>query len=126
MYAKGYQFEIIEDIGSGINYRKKGLKELLSKISNHEISKIVILYKDRLVRFGYEMIEYLCQINSIEIEIVDNTEYSKEQELTDDLVQIITVFANRLYGQRSKKTKKLIDGVKANVTIKKDKAKTGI
>ncbi len=126
MYAKGYQFEIIEDIGSGINYRKKGLKELLSKISNHEISKIVILYKDRLVRFGYEMIEYLCQINSIEIEIVDNTEYSKEQELTDDLIQIITVFANRLYGQRSKKTKKLIDEVKANVTVKKDKAKTDI
>ena len=126
MYAKGYQFEIIEDIGSGINYRKKGLKELLSKISNHEISKIVILYKDRLVRFGYEMIEYLCQINSIGIEIVDNTEYSKEQELTDDLIQIITVFANRLYGQRSKKTKKLIDEVKANVTVKKDKAKTDI
>ena len=126
MYAKGYQFEIIEDIGSGINYRKKGLKELLSKISNHEISKIVILYKDRLVRFGYEMIEYLCQINSIEIEIVDNTEYSKEQELTDDLIQIITVFANRLYGQGSKKTKKLIDGVKANVTVKKDKAETDI
>ena len=124
MYAKGYQFEIIEDIGSGINYRKKGLKELLSKISNHEISKVVILYKDRLVRFGYEMIEYLCQINGVEIEIIDNTEYSKEQELTDDLIQIITVFSNRLYGQRSKKTKKLIDEVKANAVIKEDTAET--
>jgi len=124
MYAKGYQFEIIEDIGSGINYRKKGLKELLSKISNHEISKVVILYKDRLVRFGYEMIEYLCQINGVEIEIIDNTEYSKEQELTDDLIQIITVFANRLYGQRSKKTKKLIDEVKANADRKNDTSET--
>ena len=124
MYAKGYQFEIIEDIGSGINYRKKGLKELLSKISNHEISKLVILYKDRLVRFGYEMIEYLCQINSVEIEIIDNTEYSKEQELTDDLIQIITVFAGRLYGKGSKKTKKLIDEVKANAVVKKDTTKT--
>ena len=113
MYAKGYQFEMIEDIGSGINYRKKGLKELLSKINNREISKVVVLYKDRLVRFGYEMIEYLCQINGVEIEIIDNTGYSKEQELTDDLIQIITVFANRLYGQRSKKTKRLIDEVKA-------------
>lgn len=114
MYAKGYQFEIIEDIGSGINYKKKGLQSLLAKINNHEITKIVILYKDRLVRFGYEMIEYLCQINGVEIEIIDNTEYSKEQELTDDLIQIITVFANRLYGQRSKKTKRLIDEVKNN------------
>lgn len=122
MYAKGYQFEIIEDIGSGINYKKKGLQELLSKISNHEISKIVVLYKDRLVRFGYEMIEYLCQINGVEIEIIDNSEQSKEQELTDDLIQIITVFANRLYGQRSKKTKKLIDEVKANAVDKENTA----
>ena len=118
MYAKGYQFEIITDIGSGINYKKKGLQELIKKINNQEISKVVILYKDRLLRFGYELIEYLCEINNIEIEIVDHTEQSKEQELTDDLIQIITVFANRLYGQRSKKTKQLIDEVKRNVTRK--------
>lgn len=116
MYAKGYQFEIIEDIGSGINYKKKGLQKLISMISNREISKIVVLYKDRLIRFGFELIEYLCSINNIEIEIIDNTTHSKEQELTDDLIQIITVFANRLYGQRSKKTKKLIDEVKKNAT----------
>lgn len=116
MYAKGYQFEIIEDIGSGINYKKKGLQKLISMISNREISKIVVLYKDRLIRFGFELIEYLCSINNIEIEIIDNTTHSKEQELTDDLIRIITVFANRLYGQRSKKTKKLIDEVKKNAT----------
>lgn len=75
-----------------------------------------MLYKDRLIRFGFELIEYLCSINNIEIEIIDNTTHSKEQELTDDLIQIITVFANRLYGQRSKKTKKLIDEVKKNAT----------
>ena len=120
MYAKGYQFEIIEDIGSGINYKKKGLQELLTKINNQEISKIVVLYKDRLVRFGYELIEYICKMNDVEIEIIDSTECSKEQELTDDLIQIITVFANRLYGQRSKKTKRLIDEVKNNAESKTD------
>lgn len=120
MYAKGYNFEIISDIGSGINYKKKGLQELLDKINDQKISKIVILYKDRLIRFGFELIEYLCKINNIEIEIIDNTEQSKEQELSDDLIQIITVFANRLYGQRSKKTKQLINGVKQNVSNKKD------
>ena len=124
MYEKGYPFEIIEDIGSGINYKKKGLKELLSKINHHEISKLVILYKDRLVRFGYDMMEYLCQINGVELEVIDNTEYSREQELTDDLIQIMTVFGNRLYGQRSKKTKKLIDEVKANVSDKENQAET--
>lgn len=110
-YSKGYNFEIISDIGSGINYKKEGLKKLLEKINNSEISKIVVLYKDNLVSFGFELIEFLANINNIEIEMIDNTTIS-EEELTNDLIQIITVFANRLYGSRSKKTKQLIDGVK--------------
>ncbi len=121
MIAKGYQFEIIKDIGSGINYKKKGLRQLIDKINNNEVSKVVILYKDRLIRFGFELIEYICEINNVEIEIIDHSEHSKEQELTDDLIQIITVFANRLYGSRSKKTKKLIDEVKNNANSKEDK-----
>lgn len=120
MYAKGYQFEIIEDVGSGINYKNKGLRELINKVNNHEVSKVVVLYKDRLVRFGFELIEYFCEINGVELEVIDNTEHSKEKELTDDLIQIITVFANRLYGQRSKKTKKLIDEVKSNAKSNQD------
>ena len=112
MIAKGYQYEIIEDIGSGINYNKKGLKQLIEKINNQEVSRVVVLYKDRLIRFGFELIEYLCQINGVELEVIDHTEKSKEEELTDDLIQIVTVFANRLYGQRSKKTKRLIEEVK--------------
>lgn len=112
-YSKGYNFEIITDIGSGINYAKQGLKELIYMINNKMVKKIVILYKDRLIRFGYELIEYLCEINNTEIEIIDNTTTSKEQELTDDLIQIITVFANRLYGSKSKKTTELIGKVKS-------------
>lgn len=120
MYAKGYNFEIISDIGSGINYKKKGLQELLDKINDQKISKIIVLYKDRLIGFGFELIEYLCKINNIEIEIIDNTKQSKEQELSDNLIQIVTVFANQLYGQCSKRTKQLINGVKQNVSNKKD------
>lgn len=124
MCAKGYKYEIITDVGSSINYNKKGLQELLEKICNREISKIVVLYKDRLIRFGFEIIEYLCKLNDVEIEIIDNTAQSKEQELTDDLIQIITVFANRLYGQRSNKTKKLIDEVKNNVGLEENQTET--
>lgn len=111
-YSKGYNFEIISDIGSGVNYKKEGLKKLLEKINSSEISKIVVLYKDRLMSFGFELIEFLANINNIEIEIIDNTTISKEEELTNDLIQIIIVFANKLYGSRSKKIKQLIDGVK--------------
>ena len=67
-------YEIITDIGSGINYNKKGLRELLRKINNKEVDKIIVLYKDRLLRFGYELIEYMANLNGCEIEILDSTE----------------------------------------------------
>ena len=108
MIAKGYSFEIIEDIGSGINYNKKGLNELINKITNREVDKIVILYKDILLGFGFEIIENLCNKYGTKIEIIDNTEKSEEQELVEDLVQIITVFSCKLQGKRANKAKKMI------------------
>lgn len=111
MYAKGYSFEVITDIGSGINYKNKGLQELISLINSNQITKVVILHKDRLVGFGFELIQLLCELHNVEIEIIDNSEQSDEEELTDDLIEIITVFANKLYGSRSKKTRTLIERV---------------
>lgn len=111
MYAKGYSFEVITDIGSGINYKNKGLQELISLISSNQITKVVVLYKDRLVQFGFELIQLLCELHDVKIEIIDNSERINEEELTDDLIEIIAVFANRLYGSRSKKTKTLIERV---------------
>lgn len=111
MYAKGYSFEVITDIGSGINYKNKGLHELISLINSNQITKVVILHKDRLVGFGFELIQLLCDLHNVEIEIIDKSEQSNEEELTDDLIEIITVFANRLYGSRSKKTRTLIERV---------------
>lgn len=111
MYAKGYSFEVITDIGSGINYKNKGLQELVSLIDSNQVTKVVILYKDRLVRFGFELIQLLCELHDVEIEIIDNSEQSKDKELTNDLIQVVTLFANRLYGSRSKKTKALIERI---------------
>ena len=108
MYAKGYQFEIISDIGSGINYNKKGLNKLIDMITNSEVDKIVVLYKDRLIRFGYELIENLCEKYGTTIEVIDNTEKIEEQELVEDLIQIVTVFSCRLQGKRANKAKKMI------------------
>lgn len=111
MYAKGYSFEVITDIGSSINYKNKGLQELISLIDSNQITKLVILHKDRLVGFGFELIQLLCELHDVKIEIIDNSERSNEEELTDDLIEIITPFANRLYGSRSNKTKTLIERV---------------
>ena len=108
MLAKGYQFEIITDIGSGINYNKKGLNHLIDLITNSEVDKVVILYKDRLLRFGFELIENLCNKYGTTIEIIDSTDKTEEQELVEDLVQIVTVFSCRLQGKRAHKAKKMI------------------
>lgn len=109
LISQGVQFTIIEDIGSGINYNRKGLNKLLEMIVNEEVSKIVVLYKDRLVRFGFELIETIANMFNVDIEIVNQTNKSYEEELTEDfedLIQIITVFSNRLYRKRSYKNKK--------------------
>lgn len=87
---------------------------MINLVECGEVDRIIVLYKDRLIRFGYDLIEYICKLNDTKIEIVDNSTVSKEQELTEDLIQIITVFANRLYGAKSKKTINLIKSVKEN------------
>ena len=112
LLAQGTCFKIISDIGSGINYNKKGLKELLALIVDKQVSKIVVLYKDRLLRFGFELIENLCTLYDTKIEIIDNTIETKEQELITDMIQIITVFSARLQGSRSKKTKQILKELK--------------
>ena len=118
MLAKGYQFEIITDIGSGINYNNKGLNKLLDMVSNNQVDKIVIMYKDRLVRFGYELLENICTKHKTTIEIIDNTERTEEQELVEDLIQIITVFSCSLQGKRAHKAKKILKELLSDDTNK--------
>lgn len=94
--AKGYSFKVITDIGSGINYTKSGLQELLTLIMTNQVSKIVVLYRGTLASFGYELIDTICNLHSVDIEIIDNTEGAWKQELIDDLIQIVADFNSRL------------------------------
>jgi len=119
MIAKGYSFDIITDVGSGINYNKKGLIQLINMITDYAVDRIVILYKDRLIRFGYELIENLCSKYGTEIEVIDQTEKTEEQELVEDLIQIVTVFSCRLQGKRANKAKKLVKELLENDNGKK-------
>ena len=108
--SNGYQFKIIKDIGSGLNYKKKGLKKLIELIESREIERIVVNYKDRLIRFGYEMLEQICKLNRVTIEIINHTEDKNyNEELVDDILSIITVFSAKLYGSKSHKSKKIKD-----------------
>ena len=111
--ARGWRFEIISDLGSGMNYRKKGLKRLLEMILRRQMHRLVLTHKDRLLRFGAELVFTLCEIQGIEIVIINKgSEPSFEEELAQDVLEIITVFSARLYGSRSHKHKQLIENLK--------------
>ena len=114
--AQGWNFELISDLGSGMNYRKKGLQSLLQKLLNGKIEHLVITHEDRLLRFGAELIFSVCEMKGVEVVIVNKgEEASFEEDLAKDVLEIITVFSARLYGSRSKKNQKLINGMKKAV-----------
>ena len=114
--AQGWSFEVISDLGSGRNYHKKGLKRLLDDILDNKIDRLVLTHKDRLLRFGAELVFALCEARQVEVVIINQGEnLSFEEELAQDVLEIITVFSARLYGSRSKKNKKLIEAVKASL-----------
>ena len=110
---QGWKFEVISDLGSGMNYYKKGLTKLLNQILKDEVGRLVLTHKDRLLRFGAELVFAICAAKGVEIVIINKGEdVSFEEDLAKDVLEIITVFSARLYGSRSRKNQKLIDGIK--------------
>ena len=111
--SQGWKFELITDLGSGMNYYKKGLKKLLNAIIEGDVGRLVLTHKDRLLRFGAELVFSLCEAREVEVVIINSgTEGKFEEELAKDVLEIITVFSARLYGSRSRKNQKLLDGMK--------------
>ena len=111
--AKGWQFETISDLGSGLNYNKKGLQKLLKRIMQGDVGRLVLTHKDRLLRFGSEIVFTMCEEFETEVVIINKSieETTCEQELVTDMIELITVFSARLYGSQSDKNKKLLDKV---------------
>jgi putative resolvase len=95
---------VITDLGSGLNYREKGLQRLLFEILRGRVARLVVVTKDRLLRFGSELLFRICEFFGVNVIILDAApDVSREQQLTEDLVEILTVFSSRLYGSRSRK-----------------------
>ena len=92
--------EIIKDFGSGINFKRKGLQTLLERILQGDKLRIVVAHRDRLARFGGEVIQFLVEQNGGEVVVLDKNVYSPEEELTADLETILHVFSRRMYGLR--------------------------
>ena len=113
---QGWTFEVIADLGSGMSYHKKGLKRLLDAIIEGQVGRLVITHKDRLLRFGAELVFAICEAKNVEVVILNQGEDTTfEEDLAKDVLEIITVFSARLYGSRSRKNQKLLDSVKKAV-----------
>ena len=96
--------EVISDFGSGLNFHRKGLEKIMDLAYKGELKEIVVTYKDRLCRFGFELIEYILKTQSnAKIVVLCHNSTSKESELATDLLSIITVFSARMHGLRKYK-----------------------
>jgi predicted site-specific integrase-resolvase len=92
--------EIIKDIGSGLNFKRKGLRTILDRLLLGNKLTIVIAHRDRLCRFGFELIQYMVEQNGGKILVLDQTVHSPESELTADLMEILHIFSCRMHGLR--------------------------
>ena len=93
--------EIVQDIGSGLNFKRKGLQALLVRLMRPDQLQIVVACRDRLCRFGFELFEFMVKQNGGEILVLSNPAYSPETELTADILAILHVFSCRMHGLKS-------------------------
>lgn len=105
----GQPFKIIKDIDSGLNYKRKGFLELVHLICTKRCSEVVINYQDRLVRFGFDLIQAIANENQVKLTVINQTEQNDlNHELVEDVLTVITFFSAKLYGKRSHKNAKIV------------------
>lgn len=113
LITKGKPFEIIKSVGSGINYNNASLNDLVDMVISGRVNKVFIMYKDRLVRFGFELFQSIFKRYGVEIEIINHQNNTIEEELVTNLIQLVTDLSPKLNSEQkhiiSKFTKELED-----------------
>lgn len=100
------EYTVISDIGSGINFKRKGLRKIIDLAISNSLDEVIITYKDRLCRIGFELIEYiLTKYSSAKINIINKLDEDKNEEITKDLIEIITVYSSKIHGRRTNQIK---------------------
>lgn len=97
--------QVITDVGSGLNYKRKKWNQLLDEVMQSKVDHIYIAYPDRFIRFGFDWFQHFCAKFGTEIVVVNNEQLSPEAEIVQDLISIIHVFSSRVYGLRKYKKK---------------------
>ncbi|MCP4383320.1 MAG: IS607 family transposase [Hyphomicrobiales bacterium] len=113
--------EWLQEIGGGMNFKRKRFLTLLDGIMRGEVAKVVVAHKDRLVRFGFECFAHIAEENRCEIEVLNQESLSPQQEMVEDLMTIVHTFSCRLYGLRKYK-KVLKEDFPATKTVRSETA----
>ncbi len=104
--VKGYKYLMIDEIASGINEKRKGIHRLIGLCFQGKVERVLIEYKDRLARFGYEYLDAIFENLEIEVEVMETKEKKYEEELAEDIMKILTCYSARYYGARGGRKKK--------------------
>jgi excisionase family DNA binding protein len=112
--SNGYSvIDVLSDIASGLKTDRKGLLKLFNYVANRQVDVVVVAYRDKLTRFGFEYLEHFFNQYGVRIEVMFGEEpRDTYQELVEDLIEIVTSFAGKLYGLRSRKKRRLVEGFK--------------
>ena len=112
--SNGYSvIDVLSDIASGLKTDRRGLLKLFDYVANRQVDVVVVTYRDRLTRFGFEYLEHFFNQYGVRIEVMFGEEpRDAYQELVEDLIEIVTSFAGKLYGLRSRKKRRLVEGFK--------------
>ena len=105
--------EVIREVGSGMNFKRKKFMALMQRVHEGEVSQIVVGHKDRLCRFGFDFVEWFCNLNGCKITVLGQRSLSPYQELMQDFMSIMHCFSSKLYFLRKYKEKLLDDYEKA-------------
>jgi predicted site-specific integrase-resolvase len=93
--------EFVLEIGGGLNFKRKAFLDVVSRVIRGEIGRLILAHKDRLVRFGFELLAHICETHGCELLILNQEKLSPEQEMVQDLMTIVHCFSSRLYGLRN-------------------------
>jgi putative resolvase len=112
--TKGYRVvDVLSDVASGLKTDRRGLLKLFNQVVNRQVDVVVVTYRDRLTRFGFEYLEYFFKQYGVRVEVAFGEEPKDAyQELVEDLIEIVTSFAGKLYGMQSHKKKRLVEDFK--------------
>lgn len=97
--------EWIKEVGGGMNFKRRQFLDLVDRITAGEISRLIVAHKDRLLRFGFDLVDHVAKKNGCVIEVVNQESLSPQEEMTEDLLSIVHTFSCRLYGMRTYRRK---------------------